>query len=330
MAFFWTEFIDMKKIIDKWEYGMKGNGDFFLNPPKDKRKELQETLFKYYDLSKNSIDALKEKKFYASYPEILNDPFDTAYEFINFHQEYAIDLIGQEVIGEKSLSEHDLMTYAKKFFKLNIYSRLGILCLTENAENYLMWSYYNNHGGFCIEFNYNKFDFSYQGPFQIRYENEIEPFELTKAEDYPVAALYQSTLKSKVWEHENEWRILAECSEMDRMELPQVQIVQKVDSMKGKRFFSWGKSVKRIILGCRFFDWENEVKSKDDFYLVKLHVKNKEKICVIESIISNKYDVWICKKAVGYFGLNLYRIKILNFDHEQEMLAFSLTGEIIN
>jgi len=92
---------------------------------------------------------------------------------------------------------------------------IGILSLTRNPDNSLMWSHYtNNHTGFVIEFDENHIFFS------PRQEGDGNLYGLTEVKYYKdrpeIEALVDGTLtwdiwfffKSKDWEYEKELRML--------------------------------------------------------------------------------------------------------------------------
>lgn len=92
-------------------------------------------------------------------------------------------------------------------------SNIGILSLTENLNNELMWAHYaNSHRGYVIEF-----DSSHEF-FNRRRTTKDEFFHLRKVayldrneKDITLGDLNSDffVTKSKAWEYEQEWRILA-------------------------------------------------------------------------------------------------------------------------
>lgn len=79
-------------------------------------------LYKYQNVSSNSLSALINEFCWASNPSDFNDPFDTK-------------IINNDLLQNKS------------FLKEKIY------CLSKLNDNLIMWAHYaDSHKGFCIEF----------------------------------------------------------------------------------------------------------------------------------------------------------------------------------
>jgi hypothetical protein len=87
-------------------------------------------------------------------------------------------------------------------------SQLGILCLTEEADNHLMWvNYARDHTGFVIGFGTSSpfFQVGGSGLRQVKYEPP--PSDSPKEDSY----IY----KSKDWKYECEWRHVREFDDSD-------------------------------------------------------------------------------------------------------------------
>ncbi|GGQ32381.1 DUF2971 domain-containing protein [Shewanella litoralis] len=90
---------------------------------------------------------------------------------------------------------------------------IGVLSLTENNSNLLMWSHYaRSHKGFCVGFD-KKSDF-----FNQTRSRKDEFYHLRKVEyckDRPISRLTQLSgvelllIKSEAWQYEQEWRMCA-------------------------------------------------------------------------------------------------------------------------
>ncbi len=79
-----------------------------------------------------------------------------------------------------------------------------ICCLSASKDNLLLWSHYAvRHTGYCIEFDARKapFSFAYKVFYQENYPSLTYPLN-TNASFSVLAS------KSKVWEYENEFRVL--------------------------------------------------------------------------------------------------------------------------
>ncbi|MCH8823861.1 MAG: DUF2971 domain-containing protein [Planctomycetes bacterium] len=155
------------------------------------------------------------KKMYEKQP-------DQVREILSFQtvQNLATKMLGDQIGNIHSFM--DMLTpvirgvIASKFDEL-----LGILSLTEKADNLLMWSHYSDsHAGFVIGFNA---DHPY---FNERKGAKDEFRHLRKVEyrqDRPQATLVDHSgvefflVKSEHWSYEREWRIMRPLPEADRV-----------------------------------------------------------------------------------------------------------------
>lgn len=102
----------------------------------------------------------------------------------------------------------------------NFINMMGILSLSENYDNLLMWSHYtNSFKGFVIEFDASNPWFNYKSEYFDRL-NTLRKVEYTtkrpifKGHDFDlpdeslISLVNACFIKSKHWEYENEWRFL--------------------------------------------------------------------------------------------------------------------------
>lgn len=175
--------------------------------------QMPQTLFKYYALSDNSVDALTNLYVYATHPNQLNDPFDCDADLIAMDEEKDIRiLLSDSAIFDSFLNMcggdiEALKSISPKLFKAIMYRKCGIFSLCSSVDNKHMWSIYANNNGFCIEFDYHLFPFKYSGPFFMNYVNSLES-KATSQLGVPGAALYQTNTKTSDWSNEKEWRLM--------------------------------------------------------------------------------------------------------------------------
>ena len=77
------------KTNDGWEYKFyedEGKIKACVIPPEALKLVIPKTLFKYYELNCNNVDALKNSYLYASEPSQLNDPFDCHPNLIEYEK----------------------------------------------------------------------------------------------------------------------------------------------------------------------------------------------------------------------------------------------------
>jgi len=134
------------------------------------------TLYKYFPPER--IDALGSLELRFSPPTEFNDTFDT------------------HSLVRKSEGAQALAT------RMTLRMRLGVLCLTEQPDNHLMWVHYTqNHTGFVLGFDSSALFFRDSGRTirKVRYRRAPKVFGRA---EYMNACFH----KSDTWEYECEWR----------------------------------------------------------------------------------------------------------------------------
>lgn len=130
------------------------------------------------------------------------------------------------VLGNRNSQED-----AQRIICESLDSKFGVLCLTEKNDNHLMWSHYaNSHKGFVIGFDTDNacFDKRSNDTAQIGFIKKVE-----YSVERPRITFYQPGVpedlqaqniakdffykKSKCWEYEQEWRILREFTDADKV-----------------------------------------------------------------------------------------------------------------
>jgi len=266
-----------ERNIDNWTYRLTDEKILEVDPPEDKRKPKPESLYKYYSLNEYSIQVLENLEIFASHPKILNDPFDSHDSLIEFDDKETIRSFINPVWENPDIQEsyenniESLKETVQFWFRTMIYGRLGIYSMTEKPTNLLMWSYYTNHKGFCIEFDFNKFPFKFFGPFQINYSEEFKPLSIKNGGE--ICMLYQALLKAKDWEHEQEWRILPEREGDNPMEMKELDSLKDVSDLTTRNFPINKDCINKIILGNQFFDNDNELAPSKKGLTVTLKTK---------------------------------------------------------
>ncbi len=129
---------------------------------------LPKRLFKYY--SYNSLLNVKRLlgDVYLASPYDFNDPCDCRREVINNSKDRVniknIDWLKRKM-KELDFNENESDELANsllqddkdvKFIHRRMLERLGILCLTTTQSDSLMWGYYANNDGICIEYDTSK------------------------------------------------------------------------------------------------------------------------------------------------------------------------------
>jgi hypothetical protein len=187
--------------------------------------------------------------------DMFNDPFDASLPF-----QYSEDELTDENIIKKLLivgrqlwpfkPENEIQNHAYERFKLikqnpnaywdniheqfkeNLINRYGILSLTSNRDNLLMWSHYaDSHRGFVVGFNKFELYNTINGMLgKVNYDDKFPIAPMFDENPSHLAMLIMT--KSKHWEYEDEFRIT------------------KSDANK-KAFTMKNSVIKEIIFGSR-------------------------------------------------------------------------------
>ena len=142
-------------------------------------RESPRILYKYFPPER--IDALESMELRFSRPSEFNDTFDTQY------------LVPREQSRKRSLE------------RVRLRAKLGILCLTLQSNNHLMWvNYARNHTGFVLGFDAD-------APFFVEEGRHLGCVEYRKLPDVVTAGGVDACFrKSDVWKYEQEWRCVKE------------------------------------------------------------------------------------------------------------------------
>ncbi|MGE0637251.1 MAG: DUF2971 domain-containing protein [Bacteroidia bacterium] len=307
--------------INGWKYSAIQNPnskllhDFEIIPNYEIKKP--DYLYKYYSLKSYNIEALTENYLYINHPIEFNDLYDCYEELISFDDEAIKSILinnpytEEEFEVEKKKDSDIIHLQAQTRSKEMFFQRAGIVCFSEVYNNPLMWSYYNNNNGFLIEFDYSKFQFKFHGPFPIHYSEKIESVELS---NYGLATsfLYQTNIKSKIWEHEKEWRIIVETSDEYYL-LPSFKLLQNFGGKQRKEKYNLS-SIKTLALGNRFFKPEEITILNDKKVSIKLDENDANyslKKTLIEFCLKNNIPTAFCLRSKDFITLQFRTTKII-------------------
>lgn len=178
--------------------------------PQNKNITRPDTFYKYYALSPNSMDALTNLYVYATHPNQFNDCFDCYEGLLNFERTDEVllkslygslfDAFVEQYGGRRALREH-----TPSIYKVLFYSHAGLVSLSPRKDNPVLWAYYANNEGFCVEWDVAQFLFRTYGPFPIHYVDELRPVDVYNLQE---ASLIQTNVKTTAWQKEEEWRLI--------------------------------------------------------------------------------------------------------------------------
>jgi hypothetical protein len=148
----------------------------------------------------------------------INDPFDCK---LSFQQEYSLaerveyftqfadkDASGftLEQLLEKYPDNQSFINSRNVIIK-KLINKLGLLSLSKNPKNILMWTHYsNNHTGLVFQFTFGASSECFQRPLLVDYKDEYELLSYTS--DFKEEAPKLMLTKHTGWTYESEVRVI--------------------------------------------------------------------------------------------------------------------------
>jgi len=246
--------------------------------------DVPDVLYKYRDwANENNRRLLTHRELYFNSIDQFNDPFDgtiphrydpkqltednifkkyyqvTKEAYPNWSEEKIHEMCYEYQRRGYFKDEEHLEKFEKET-KTKVNLQFGIVCLSKEQNNFLMWSYYgNSHKGFVVGFDKKCLYRDTKAQFaHVLYE-----------EDLPVLDLFEDTLihfaklvgtKAKMWQHENEYRLT------------------KGNFAKQKVYLG-EDTITEIIFGCKMAE-------KDKFGLIDLAINEFPNARVYDSSLS--------------------------------------------
>lgn len=184
-------------------------------------------LYKYRPIDEKAISLVVNSVIYFAKADQFNDPFDCRlrYNYEGTDAEWRAGLttllkqhypdltsnaIARMVASKIKTGAHRDAFYlleAEEIARRHQIEATGILCLTANPTNILMWSHYaDNHKGCCLEFSTDGHIFKGAEPveYAVKYPNVRYIECIGKPETH---ARLTTLTKSKLWKYEQEWRV---------------------------------------------------------------------------------------------------------------------------
>lgn len=205
----------------KFEGSQKNNGRNGL-------ERFPDSLYKYYAYNAMYNENRLRGELFFSSPIHFNDVFDAQHEIINnsdkIEERVAIARL-KEVGFENPVNVLNSLRGSDER-KMEVRRRqiehVGILCLTNSPLNLLMWAYYGNNEGYCIEYDISKLRDSIEAKLEelnlnpkyrylaerVSYLNSLPSAPLFFEGGNNINPFDKYFCKAKAWEHENEYRIV--------------------------------------------------------------------------------------------------------------------------
>ncbi len=200
--------------------------------------------FTSFDTNRFYEDILKNILYFSAKSQ-FNDQFDAQIPTRhNLCNEKELDRYLENLLNKKGINGADKVNklkIAKERLKNNpeeiqttidnyIERKVGILALTENIGNLLLWAHYTNkHTGFCMELDarlLNKIiiaEFKSNNElafiFKVKYQNDFPIINPCK-HSFEQRTQLQFLIKSNDWKYEQEWRIILLNGSRQKRELP--------------------------------------------------------------------------------------------------------------
>lgn len=255
------------------------------------------TLYKYYSFDERYNEKRLQGELFFNSPNNFNDLFDAQHEIdnnIDLFEQYddickRLKEIGyensQDVISVLKIKD-DNSNQLKMDIRRKQIEHVGITCFTNNPLSVLMWAYYNDNKGYCIEYDVNVIRKNIVSQYQnilrekgnaknrilaksVTYTNTLPSAPLFFNKDNIIQILDKYFYKSKCWEHENEFRIVLSLGAMEIL------------------FFE--NVIKSITIGYN-------MKKENIENLLKLILK-----------VNSNIEVYFLRKIRGYDGLERVR-----------------------
>ncbi|WP_165724953.1 DUF2971 domain-containing protein [Pseudoalteromonas sp. SA25] len=171
------------------------------------------TIFRYRDISVNSLLEITTSSFYASKPSAFNDPFDCDFYWDGqLNEDLKNHLVSiNNTQGQLKFDKVEMSSLEEGI--KNDVQNLGIVCFTTDPLNPLMWAHYSNsHRGICIEYKVEGVLES-ETFRKVKYNRAdkviVNSFELIK-NGYDMGSFFDDIVYSKLkeWKYEEEWRLM--------------------------------------------------------------------------------------------------------------------------
>jgi hypothetical protein len=312
-------------------YSLDGSNHKVETEPKTPEPD---SVFKYYSNSKYSIDALKNSYLFATHPYSFNDSIDSSELLLNVENVTYERFVGfyKRFFTQKEFEKYDFQQMFEddkknsfsgfRSFCHQVFSRnFGLISLTTNPLNILMWSHYSSEDGFMIELDkkvlldnivgYNE-DVKNYCFRPVQYVDELERIDLFQ-EGFTtpdLSFLYMTNVKRSEWKYEDEWRLSIYKTNMG---IPYKYINPGFENYEGRenrKAHYPPESLKSIVLGKYFFNGNNCSKVSEDGSVL---VSDQDFLDLIEYLIENHNDKIFMSGELQKgekFGRSISKIKL--------------------
>lgn len=177
-----------------------------------------QSLYKYRPFDAYTLQNIANETLWVSLPSSFNDPFDCSLYIDESKISEAvkgalrIKKCNSDIIDDPNfkVTQYEKELFLKCRNDMNrVFRNAGILSLSQDYKNILMWSHYaNNHTGLCIEYERLKSNSLGLLAYPVKYckaTPSLLPSDITSyGNNFDDLWL----TKSLDWEYEQEWRLL--------------------------------------------------------------------------------------------------------------------------
>ena len=150
----------------------------------------------------------------------------------------------------------------------------------------------------------------------------MQQIRLSESGGLGIAALYQTNVKHKGWEHESEWRILIDAG-TDVMYSPEPEELAKIGG-RDRKFPYPNEIIKSVALGNRFFH-KSEMTGTEKYILdIDLKHNIEQKSLLLDFISQNNIKTHIAIKNDSLASLNFTTGEIQRIDYKR--FRYNLVG----
>jgi hypothetical protein len=237
------------------------------------------------------ISSLKDNYFWSPTMNDLNDPFET----LVFSDRFKSELSALQKVFGLNL-KHISRVDSQLENLLNKINSLGVYSLSSLWNSSPMWAHYGySHKGFCVEYDLEVLlkegtsKICYP-PLKIEYLNAPPQLEIADSFDSTIILSKIIRTKSKVWEYENEYRLVTEPTGAcfyDSSAVKSIYFGYRMEENYSNRIMEAlkGRNIKyyQMILKNRSYDLdrvevEDKFKNSQPYLLEMWRVKSVEKV----------------------------------------------------
>ncbi len=188
---------------------------------------------------------IEQREIYFASPKKFNDPFDCTIpirfdnaqkkdwiRLFNKHSKYYYPALNRSErrknrqtitkINRARSGDTEFVQQVNSFQREYIQRSIGVCSLSISNDNLIMWSIYaDSHRGFCVEFNTERLSTFAKRTYStlnlhtelraVAYSSEypyINPFDKKYNNNTGLALLESLYIKSELWQHEGEYRLV--------------------------------------------------------------------------------------------------------------------------